>query len=80
MLKQSIDEKRKQAEALKKTIEEKNGPMALVKQELDAVSEWRQPSTHGTNGYSSPTPVSDGQNVFVLFGTGVAACYDLDGK
>lgn len=38
------------------------------------------PRAHGTNGYSSPTPVSDGKHVFVTFGTGVAAAYDLEGK
>lgn len=27
-----------------------------------------------------PTPVSDGQHVYVWNGMGVAACYDLDGR
>lgn len=40
---------------------------------------WRMPETHPTNGYSSDTPVSDGQRVYVSFGTGVVACYSLDG-
>jgi len=31
-------------------------------------------------GYATPTPCSDGKDVFVLFGNGVAACYDLAGK
>lgn len=38
------------------------------------------PGTHDNNGYTSPTPVSDGSRVFCLFGNGIAACYDLDGK
>jgi outer membrane protein assembly factor BamB len=38
------------------------------------------PATHGINGYSTPTPASDGRHVYVLFGTGVAACHDLNGK
>ncbi len=38
------------------------------------------PATHKTNGYATPTPVSDGTTVYVLFGTGVAAAYDLDGN
>ncbi len=38
------------------------------------------PATHSTNGYSSPTVVSDGRHVFALFGNGVAACYDLAGQ
>jgi outer membrane protein assembly factor BamB len=31
-------------------------------------------------GYATPTPVSDGQSVWALFGTGVVACFDLEGK
>jgi outer membrane protein assembly factor BamB len=38
------------------------------------------PATHPVNGYSTPTPVSDGKRVYALYGSGVAACYDRDGK
>ena len=31
-------------------------------------------------GYATPTPVSDGQWVYAVFGSGVVACYDLDGQ
>jgi outer membrane protein assembly factor BamB len=31
-------------------------------------------------GYTTPTPVSDGQRVCVVFGTGLVACYDLEGR
>ena len=31
-------------------------------------------------GYSAGSPVTDGQHVWVKYGTGVAACYDLDGN
>jgi outer membrane protein assembly factor BamB len=34
----------------------------------------------GIVGFTMPTPVSDGKHVFVWIGTGVAACFDLDGK
>jgi hypothetical protein len=34
----------------------------------------------GIVGFTMPTPVSDGKHVFVWVGTGVAACFDLDGK
>jgi len=30
-------------------------------------------------GYASPTPCSNGKQIFALFGNGVVACYDLDG-
>ncbi len=31
-------------------------------------------------GYASPTPCSDGEHVYALFGSGVVACYDVEGK
>ena len=34
---------------------------------------------HKTTGYTSPSPVSDGKNVYIVMGNGVAACYDLAG-
>ena len=37
------------------------------------------PETHGHNGYSSSTPIVDGDRIYVLFGNGVAAAYGLDG-
>ena len=35
---------------------------------------------HATAGYSSPTPVTDGKYIYVIFGNGLAACYDLAGN
>ena len=32
------------------------------------------------NGFTSATPVTDGQFVYVKLGTGIAACFDLDGN
>lgn len=34
----------------------------------------------GIVGFTMPTPVSDGEHVFVWVGSGVAACFDLDGR
>src|SRR5262249_3251293 len=31
-------------------------------------------------GYTTPTPVTDGKHVAVVLGTGLVACYDLEGK
>jgi outer membrane protein assembly factor BamB len=50
-----------------------------LKKRLAPLNEWRMPATHAANGYSSCTPVTDGQHVFALFGNGVAACYSVDG-
>lgn len=30
-------------------------------------------------GYATPTPVTDGECVYASFGTGIVACYDMDG-
>ncbi len=35
---------------------------------------------HPTGGYASATPVTDGKRVYVIFGNGLAACYDLQGN
>lgn len=35
---------------------------------------------HPTGGYASPTPVTDGERIYVIFGNGLAACYSLDGE
>lgn len=34
----------------------------------------------GAIGWTCGTPVSDGKNVYIQLGSGVAACYDLDGN
>jgi outer membrane protein assembly factor BamB len=36
--------------------------------------------THDANGYTSPTPVSDGKNVFTVFGSGMVAAHTLAGE
>lgn len=35
---------------------------------------------HPTAGYTSPTPVTDGKHIYVIYGNGLAACYDLEGN
>ena len=37
------------------------------------------PRTHDVAGFTSPSPVTDGRRIYVVFGNGVAACYELDG-
>ena len=67
-LKQQVQELREQMNTL-------NEQMAPLK------NTWYvTPPTHGYSGYSSPTPISDGEHVWVVFGSGIAACYDLDGN
>lgn len=38
-----------------------------------------RPGAHDANGWTSPTPVSDGESVYAVFGSGVVAAYALDG-
>jgi outer membrane protein assembly factor BamB len=59
-------------ETLRKELRELEG-------RLPALSAYVDPATHEVNGYSSSTPTTDGKRVYVVFGTGVAACYEPDG-
>ena len=74
-LKRAVDENalKTQVADLKKQVEE-------LRAKLAPVNTYVVPGTEGSNGYTSPTPVSDGKNVWVLTTNGVAACYDLDGN
>ncbi len=69
------------------TDEALKGQVADLKQrhaELDrraaAVRDVLPPPTHDTNGCTSATPVSDGRRVFTVFGTGMVAAFDLEGR
>ncbi len=44
-----------------------------------AAREYAPAPRHNMTGWATPTPVSDGKKVWVLFGNGVVVCYDLDG-
>ncbi len=39
-----------------------------------------RPPAHDYNGYSSPTPITDGSHVWVIFGNGIASCFDVEGN
>src|SRR5437763_13075786 len=49
-------------------------------QKLTLAVRYSQPGTHSYAGYSTPTPVTNGKEVFVAFGNGLVACFDLDGN
>ena len=61
----------------------KVAPLRKQEKELQAViapfEKYFPSRKHGTTGYTSPSPVSDGKNVYIVTGNGVAACYDLSG-
>ncbi len=60
-------------------IDPENGGI-LWKQSLGDVSSVDSVKTHGFNGYTSHTPVTDGRRIYTVFGTGVVAAHTLDGK
>jgi outer membrane protein assembly factor BamB len=73
--------------APKQEIEQKLKPFRKQIDEINkekkkrAVAErYTQPGVNSTAGYSAPTPVTDGKDVFVAFGNGLVACFDLDGE
>lgn len=65
-------ELRKQMNELRKKQRELNKKLSPLKNFL--------PETHKVDGYSSPTPVTDGKNIYVCFATGLAAAFTPDGK
>ena len=48
--------------------------------ELKPLSKYMKAPADGTNGYSTATPAADGKGVYVVFGSGVVAGYELDGQ
>lgn len=67
---ETLSEQRKQLDTMMKNVELQMRPYDYL----------RRPKTHGSNGYTSPTPVTDGEHVWVVLGTGMVACYDLAGE
>ncbi|MBM4142123.1 MAG: hypothetical protein FJ225_00800 [Lentisphaerae bacterium] len=65
---------------LKESIDAFNRRIGELRNELKPLEKYDMPSTHGANGYSTHTAVSDGTDVFVLRGHGMAACYSLSGE
>jgi outer membrane protein assembly factor BamB len=70
------EETEKKLQPFRKQIEE----LQKEKKKLTLAELYSQPGNHPAAGYSAPTPVTDGKEVFVAFGNGLVACYDLDGN
>jgi outer membrane protein assembly factor BamB len=66
----------KQLKPLRKQSED----LQNERKKLTLAERYTHPGTHPTAGYSSPTPVTDGRDVFVAFGDGLVACFDLEGN
>lgn len=72
--------KDRENEELKRKEEELKKKVADLDQKLKPLVAIERPRTHPVNGYSSPTPTTDGSNIYVLFGTGIAAAYTAEGE
>lgn len=66
-------------EQQRKELEELKAERQALLDSSDS-GQYTLPITHKTNGYSSYTPVSDGQYIFTSYGIGVTAAYDLAGN
>ncbi len=71
-LKAKSKELKAKAAELKKKVNE-------LRAKLKPFEKYKIPKTEGTNGYSSPTPVTDGTHVYALYCPGIVACYDMSG-
>lgn len=63
------------------------GDLLLICADTDGKERWRQTVTSGDKtvrgdegNSASPSPVTDGEHVWVFFANGVLACYDFSGK
>ena len=54
--------------------------VAALHQQLNPLQKYKLPDTHGVNGYTTPTPVTDGRNVYAVFCSGVVAAFSPDGQ
>ena len=72
--------------ALERQRDQLSAQIDALKKKMPAADDAKQagqptmPRTHPSNGYASPTPVSDGRQVYVLYGSGVVSAFDLDGN
>ncbi|MFO0968448.1 MAG: PQQ-binding-like beta-propeller repeat protein [Gemmataceae bacterium] len=62
-----------------KELRSKSDELKADKDKLKLASRFTERGREGTAGYSTPTPVTNGKEVFVAFGNGLVACFDLDG-
>lgn len=61
-------------------VNRKTGEVAWSKEVASSVAERAIPSFAGRPGYSSHTPVSDGERVYVLFGKAGVVAFDMQGE
>ena len=68
------------SEATYGRLEEVSLEIESLSRRLDATAAVIRPPEIPFIGYSSASPVTDGESVYVAVGTGVVACYDVNGN
>jgi outer membrane protein assembly factor BamB len=74
-----------EAESKIKVFNSQIEKLRALRKELTTFNRYTEPGKgadgfHPTGGYTSPTPVTDGKRIYVIYGNGLAACYDLAGN
>ncbi len=64
---------------LKEELARLEGEIKQESDDLKALAFFVLPKTYEDAGYATPTPASDGERVYVAFGSGIVACFDLEG-
>jgi outer membrane protein assembly factor BamB len=83
LLRRSLEKDKAPKEEIETKLKPFRKQIEDLKQEklkLSLAVRYTRPESHPTAGYSAPTPVTDGKEVFVAFGDGLVACFDLDGN
>jgi outer membrane protein assembly factor BamB len=73
--KEKAKEIRKERDELRKQVDD----LQAKRKSLALLTRATEPYRDGTAGYSQCTPVTNGKQVFVMYGNGLVACHDLDG-
>ena len=68
-----------------RALDAQSNKLRKQREELKTLLRYTEPGKgsgnyHPTGGYTAATPVTDGKHVYVLYGNGLVACHDLDGK
>ncbi len=73
-------EEQKTSDQIQAEIKDLDGQINAIDDQAEPLKRFAKPTPHGVNGWTSQTPVTNGKVVGVLFGSGIAACYDMDGN
>lgn len=65
---------------IRKEVDELKARCSKLSAMSRSPGKWARPGCHHKNGYSSPTPVVCGGRVHAVFGSGMAATYDIEGR